>query len=66
MIKNEKPSKKELIEIIKSTSGGENAYRGYLDVKNNSKKKREISSDEARGLYDYLKNLLSDIKMQLN
>jgi predicted nucleotidyltransferase len=64
LIKNKKYSKTEFINLIKNITGSKNAYKSYLAVKNN-KEKQEISIEEAKKLYNYLKNQLIEVKKLL-
>ncbi len=54
LIKNKIPKKKELIDLIKRTSGSLKAYEGYLRTKNNEKDKNELPVQEAKKLYEYV------------
>lgn len=63
LIKNKNYSKKDFTELINKISGGENAYKAYLDVKKNSESSMRISLDEAEKLCSYLQKQLSDIKI---
>ena len=61
---NKRYSKKEFVNLINKISGSTSAYNAYLSVKNNSKAKK-TKKVEAEKLYSYLKNLLSEVKMQI-
>ncbi len=54
LIKNKTPRKKELLNLIKKTSGSLKAYEGYLRAKNNEKNKNELQIEEAKKLYEYI------------
>lgn len=66
LMKNEKYSKKDFVKIIKKVSKGTDAYKEYLNVKNNSKEKGRIGTEEIERLYEYLKNQLKEVKKLIN
>jgi len=61
LIKNENYSKRDFIRIIMKIANEERIYERYLAVKNNGKEKNEISIEETKKLYEYLKNELDKI-----
>lgn len=65
LIQSKKYLKKDLIHIIKRVSGGNEAYEGYLAVKNNNKDKNRISLEEVEKMYGYLKKQLEEVKNSL-
>ncbi|MBU3907173.1 MAG: nucleotidyltransferase domain-containing protein [Nanoarchaeota archaeon] len=65
IIQNKTYSKKEFIKLINRISKGENAYEGYLSVKNNLAEKKRISVEECKMLYNYLDNQLTGIREML-
>ena len=65
MIEKKSYSKNEFIKLINHISGGENAYKRYLAVKNNLSEKKGVSLGETEKLYCYLKNQLKEVKQSL-
>ncbi|MFH1316476.1 MAG: nucleotidyltransferase domain-containing protein [Candidatus Woesearchaeota archaeon] len=65
LIKNEDYSKKDFIKTIRKISKGERAYERYLAVKNNLEEKEVVSLEEAKRLYEYFKDQLSEVKRLL-
>jgi len=61
LIKNRSYSKNDFEKLIKRILNGENAYKGYLSVKNNLERKEYISIDEIERLYEYLNKQLIKI-----
>src|SRR3989344_2283786 len=58
-------SKRDLVNFIKKISKGNNAYEGYLNIKNNQEDQFKISLKDAERLYYYLKDQLEKIKIIL-
>ncbi len=58
LIKDSLWSNRELKKIITVVSGSLTAYKGYLRVKEDKRKKEELSVEEADRLYDYIKTEL--------
>lgn len=65
LIENKSYSKKQFVKEINKVSGGNNAYEGYLAVKNDSEENKRISVEETVTLYDYLENKLIEIKKRI-
>ncbi len=61
LIKNEKYSKKEFLNLIKNLAGL-NVYEAYQNVKNNSEQKNKVTIEEIEKLNNYLKNKFEEIK----
>ncbi|MBI2629826.1 nucleotidyltransferase domain-containing protein [Candidatus Pacearchaeota archaeon] len=66
LIENKDYSKEEFENTINKISNGKTAYERYLAVKNNSAGKNNTKIQEAKRLYDYLKNRLKEVKNLLN
>ena len=66
LIEGKPYTKKDFIKLISSVSKGENAYVGYLAVKNNAEDKKLITIEEASNLYSYLENQLKAVKRDIN
>jgi predicted nucleotidyltransferase len=49
-------SNKELLYLVKKISGSIEAYEGYLRVKKNQSREVNLSIEEAKNIYNYLKN----------
>ncbi len=62
LIKNQKYSKKEFVNLIKKISGGEDSYQAYLNIKNNLGDKCQTSVEEATKLLYYLEKELKRVK----
>lgn len=66
LLKGKKWSNAELKRKIKEITGNLNAYEGYLRVKDNKRILREITTQEARKLVDYIQNKVEGHKKWLN
>ena len=65
LIENKNYSKRDLVNFIKKISKGNNAYEGYLNIKNNQEDQFKISLKDAERLYYYLKDQLEKLKIIL-
>jgi len=54
LIKNKLWSTKGLLSLIKKITGSVRTYEGYLRVKNNKGKEKELPIEEAENLYNYI------------
>lgn len=60
--KNKPYSKNKFIKLTKDISGSLTAYNRYVYAKNNKDNGRELSLDEGKRLYEYVKEYLEKIK----
>jgi hypothetical protein len=65
MLTDKNYSKIEFIKLIRKISGGDKAYRAYLNVKNNYSEEKSTSLEEIKKLYSYLDSQLDQIKKEL-
>ena len=61
LMRDEDYSKKDFLRILRKVSGGESAYQGYLDIKNNQGEKDNVDVKEVRRLYEYLGKELVEV-----
>jgi len=59
LIKQEIPSTKGIIKLIRKLTGSVNSYDIYLNVKNGKTEKRSIDINEAKIIYNYISDKLS-------
>ena len=62
LIENRAYKKNDFVRIIDGVSKNKDAYKAYLSVKNDQKRKIKVSLEEARRLYVYLKKELEVLK----